>query len=120
MGHNNLHTLYLDDNDDWWDRQGKVKILEDHVALQTGIIPCSVVRFLEQPKNRTIDVALASMTPEESRRCRRKFRKMRKKFARRDPKGKLTKSDLTSKVFQSIREKAHDLYAYLKDPNASS
>lgn len=111
-----MHTIYQDDNDDWWDRQGKVKILEDHVALQAGIIPCSVVRFLERTDEPTIDRALASMTPEESRQCRRKFRKLKRKFSRRDPKGKLTKSDLTSKVFQEIREKAHDLYAEMKRP----
>lgn len=120
MSRKNLHTIYQDDNDDWWERQRMVKILEDHVALEVGIIPCSVVRFLELTKDLTIDKALSSMPPEESRRCRRKFRKLRRKFSRRDPKGKLSKSHLQSKVFQEIREKAHDLYAEMKMSNSSS
>ena len=112
--------IWFDDNDDWFERQKYVQILENHIALEKGIIPCSVVRFLEKTETNTIDDALASMDTDTSRKCRRKYRKLRRKVNKKDLKHKLSKGDVASKVFLKIRASAHEAYDDIKKSNASS
>jgi len=97
------------DVDDWHERQAYVKTLESLIALQKGIIPAQVVRFLEADRKNSIDEALASMSPEESRACRRKYRKLRRKILR-NKKREMSKADIASQIFVDIRAEAHDAY----------
>lgn len=112
--------IWFDDNDDWFERQKYVQILENHIALEKGIIPCSVVKFLEKTETNTIDDALASMDPVASRRCRRKYRKLRRKVNNKNSKHKPTKGDIASRVFLKIRAAAHEAYDDIKKSNSSS
>ena len=112
--------IWFDDNDDWPVRQKYVQILENHIALETGIIPCSVVRFLEMTKDNTIDEALATMHAKDSRKCRRKYRKLCRKAKKKDPKIAHSKANIASHVFLQIRATAHDAYDEMKKSNSSS
>ena len=115
-----MTQIWLDDNDDWFERQKFVQILENHIALEKGIIPCSIVRFLERTETNTIDDALRSMDPDTSRKCRRKYRKLRRNAEKKDPKSKSTKGDIASRVFLKIRAAAHEAYDDIKQSNSSS
>jgi len=112
--------IWLDDNDDWFERQKFVQILENHIALEKGIIPCSVVRFLELTEMNTINDALSTMDPVSSKQCRRKYRKLRRNAEKKDPKHKSTKRDIASRVFLEIRAAAHEAYDDIKKSNSSS
>ncbi len=112
--------IWFDDNDDWFVRQKYVQILENHIALEAGIIPCSVVRFLEMTEDNTIDEALATMDAEASRKCRRKYRKLCRKAKKKDPKIAHSKGNIASHVFLKIRATAHEVYDEIKKTNASS
>lgn len=115
-----MPTFIWQDNDDWFERQAFIKVFENHISLQKGIIPSQVVKFTEFNNTiPTIDNALASMTPEESRVCRRKFRKLRRKMMKRRPNTK-SKASITSLIFLDIRAEAHEAYDQLKKSNASS
>lgn len=115
-----MTVKWLDDNDDWHHRQHIVKILENIVALDVGIIPCSVVKFLSMTKENTIDAALATMTHDEARKCRRKYRKLVRRFRKKDPLNKLKKAGIASSIFLEIREKAHTRYDKMKKANSAS
>lgn len=115
-----MTNTWLDDNDDWHHRQNMVKILENFVALDVGIIPCSVVKFLAMTKENTIDDALATMSIDESRKCRRKYRKLMRRLRKKDALNKMKKAGMTSSIFLEIRKKAHDLYDEMKKANSSS
>lgn len=115
-----MTQIWLDDNDDWFERQKYVQILENHIALEKGIIPCSVVRFLEKTETNTIDDALATMDPDVSRTCRRKYRKLRRKVNNKDSRYKPTKGDIASRVFLKIRAEAHKAYDEIKKSSSSS
>ena len=112
--------VWADDNDDWFERQKFVQILENHIALERGIIPCSVVKFLDKTSNNTIDEALSTMDAETSRKCRRKYRKLARKAKKKNSKFISTKADIASQVFLGIREAAHEAYDEIKKSNASS
>jgi|APGre2960657373_1045057.scaffolds.fasta_scaffold08805_5 hypothetical protein len=112
--------IWFDDNDDWFERQKYVQILENHISLEAGIIPCNVVRFLEMTKDNTIDEALATMDAETSRMCRRKYRKLCRKVKKKDPKIAHSKGNVASRVFLKIRASAHEAYDEIKKSNASS
>lgn len=112
--------IWQDDNDDWFQRQAFVKLFENHIALQKGIIPSQVVKFTEfNNKEPTIDNALASMSDEDARKCKRKFRKLRRRTMKKHPNTK-TKSGIMSLVFLDIRAAAHEAYDELKKANSSS
>ena len=115
-----MTQIWLDDNDDWFERQKFVQILENHIALEKGIIPCSVVRFLELTETNTINEALATMDPATSKQCRRKYRKLRRKAVKESSKKNLDKGDIASRVFLAIRAAAHEAYDEIKKSSASS
>jgi len=115
-----MQHIWFDDNDDWFVRQKFVQILENHIALNAGIIPCSVVKFLEKTENNTIDEALASMDAESARKCCRKYRKLSRQVKKKNPKGAQTKGNVASLVFLKIRSDAHEAYDEIKKTNSSS
>jgi len=109
-----LTYVWAEDNDDWFERQRMIQILENHVALEKGVIPCSVVDFLKKSDVNTIDQAFSSMSIEDARTCKRKFRKQLRKVKKKDPSNKLSKGHIQSLVYQRIREEAYDLYDKIK------
>lgn len=112
--------IWQDDNDDWFERQAFVKLFENHISLERGIIPAQVVKFTEFKNSEpTIDNALSSMSEEDARKCRRKFRKLRRKVMKRHT-GTKSKSGIVSLVFLSIRAEAHQAFDDLKKSNSSS
>ena len=109
-----MPSFIWQDNDDWFERQAFIKMFENHIALQKGIIPAQVVKFTELNNEiPTIDNALASMTPEDAKKCRRKFRKLRRKMMKRRPNTK-SKGSITSLIFLEIRAAAHEAYDQMK------
>jgi hypothetical protein len=115
-----MTNIWNDDNDDWLQRQRMVQILENFVALDEGIIPCSIVKFLTMTKENTIDDALSTRSAEESRKCRRKYRKLVRRLRKKDVLNKMKKTGVASSIFLSIRKKAHDRYDEMKKSNSSS
>lgn len=112
--------IWQDDNDDWFERQAFIKVFENHIALQKGIIPSQVVKFTEfNNQEPTIDNALASMSKDDARKCKRKFRKLRRKMMKKHPNTK-TKSSIMSLIFLEIRAAAHEAYDEIKKSNSSS
>lgn len=59
--------------------QSELDVFSDMIALQHGIIHPTVSRMRSTECERSIDAALMSMSAEEARDCRRKFRKLLRK-----------------------------------------
>ena len=60
----------------------QVDIFSDLIALDLGIIHPTVAVASKDERPGSINEALASMTAEESRKCRRKFRKLVRQSSR--------------------------------------
>jgi hypothetical protein len=54
----------------------QIGIFSDLIALQIGVIHPTIAEASKDDRPGSIDEALASMSKEESRACRRKFRKL--------------------------------------------
>lgn len=60
----------------------QIDIFSDLIALQLGVIHPTVACASKEDRPGSIDEALASMSKEDSRSCRRKFRKLFRKRSR--------------------------------------
>lgn len=86
----------------------QIDIFSDLIALDLGIIHPTIARAELSDIPRSIDSALASMTPEESRRCRRKFRKVLRRCSGSPSKAKWGPGRKRTAVMLDIRVKAWD------------
>ncbi len=60
----------------------QIDIFSDLIALQVGVIHPTIAEASKEDRPGSIDEALASMSKEESRACRRKFRKLVRRRSR--------------------------------------
>lgn len=60
----------------------QIDIFSDIIALDLGIIHPTVACAWKDERPRSIDEALSTMTPEDARKCRRKFRKIARELHR--------------------------------------
>ena len=88
----------------------QIEIFSDLIALQLGIVHPTIASASKEERPRSIDEALDSMSDEEARTCKRKFRKIL-----RACKSKSKYSDLwnsrrrRSEVLLTIRGRAWDV-----------
>ena len=87
----------------------QIDIFSDLIALQLGIVHPTVATASKEERPRSIDEALASMSDNEARTCKRKFRKILRKC-----KSKSKHSDRwnsrrkRNEVFLNVRGRAWD------------
>ena len=88
----------------------QIDIFSDLIALQLGIVHPTIASASKEERPRSIDEALASMSDDEARTCKRKFRKLLRKR-----KGKSTTANRWSlkrnraEVMLEIRGRAWDI-----------
>ena len=54
----------------------QIDIFSDLIALQLGVVHPTITGASKEERPRSIDEALASMSDDEARACKRKFRKL--------------------------------------------
>ena len=92
----------------------QINVFSDLIALQLGIIHPTIAEARASDIPKSIDLALGSLTCEESRICRRKFRKIsrsgnRKVFRSAHHKRNVTMNIIRSKARRALREHGQDL-----------
>ena len=87
----------------------QIDIFSDLVALQLGIIHPTIAAASKEDHPGSINDALESMTADESRRCRRKFRKLVRQRSRPEFRKRWSARRKRSEVMMVIRGKAWDL-----------
>ena len=87
----------------------QIDIFSDLVALQLGIIHPTIAAASKEDHPGSINDALTSMTTEESRACRRKFRKLMRQRSRPEFRKRWSARRKRSEVMMVIRGKAWDL-----------
>lgn len=87
----------------------RINVFSDLVALEKGIIHPTIALANREERPQSIDEALASMTPEESRKTRRKFRKMLRDTLPPSSLKNKSKKGRRSAVMMRIRTLAWDL-----------
>jgi uncharacterized membrane protein len=85
-------------------------MLSDLFALQEGILQATITLSSIKDRPKSIDEALASMTPQESEACRRKFRKILRKLMKKNGTkiNKKTKRQRREFVMFEMRSRAWD------------
>jgi hypothetical protein len=94
----------------------QIDIFSDLIALDLGIVHPTIALAARQDRPKSIDEALSSMTSKESRRTRRKFRKL----VRNIHKQKLNKTSIRRRrvdVMLAIRRQA---WSMVKSHSADS
>jgi len=113
--HTSVIFDFFSDNDHWEERQAFVKIYEQHLELEMGIIPHAIV----SSGKGSIDSALASMPPEDARKTKRAWRKQVRRV-RGNKKPEKFKSIERSGVFIDIRSQAHSVFDQMKSKQRDS
>jgi hypothetical protein len=108
--HTSVIFDFFDDNDHWEERQAFVKIYEQYLELEMGIIPHAIV----SSGKGSIDRALSSMSPEDARKTKRAWRKQIRRV-RGNRKPEKFKSIERSGVFLDIRSQAHSVFDQMKN-----
>jgi hypothetical protein len=91
----------------------QINIFSDLIALQLGIIHPTIAEAMASNIPKSIDSALESLTCEESRICRRKFRKIsrsgnRKVFRNAHHKRNVVMNIIRSKAWKALKEHGQD------------
>jgi hypothetical protein len=113
--HTSFNLIFFGDNDHWEERQAFVKIYEQHLELEMGVIPHAIV----SSGKGSIDNALLSMTPEDARKTKRAWRKQVRRV-RGNKKPEKFKSIERSGVFIDIRSQAHSVFDQMKSSQRDS
>ena len=87
----------------------QIDIFSDLIALQLGIIHPTIAAASKDDRPGSIDDALSSMTADESRRCRRKFRKIVRQRSKAEFRKRWSSRRKRSEVFMEIRSRAWDV-----------
>lgn len=87
----------------------EINVFSDLIALEKGIIHPTIALAMRDDRPHSIDESLASMTTEESRKTRRKFRKMLRSSTPGHVIKKMSKKQKRTWVMMSIRSQAWDL-----------
>lgn len=87
----------------------QIDIFSDLIALQLGVIHPTIAAASKDDHPGSINDALASMTADESRRCRRKFRKLVRQRSRPEFRKRWSSRRKRSEALMVIRGKAWDL-----------
>ena len=88
----------------------QIEIFSDLIALQLGIVHPTIATASKEERPRSIDEALASMSDDESRTCRRKFRKiLRKCKSKNKNSDRWNQKRRRNEVFLSVRGRAWDV-----------
>jgi hypothetical protein len=64
--------------------QNELDVFCDLIALDHGIVHPTISKRSPTEQAHSIDEALASLTPEEARKCKRKFRKVLRKTSSKE------------------------------------
>lgn len=84
----------------------QIDIFSDLIALDLGIIHPTVANASKDERPGSIDDALSSMTIDESRRCRRKFRKLVRQHSRPEFRKRWSSRRKRSEVMLQLRSMA--------------
>lgn len=84
----------------------QIDIFSDLIALQLGIIHPTIAAASKDDRPGSINDALSSMTDEESRRCRRKFRKIVRQRSKPEFRKRWSSRRKRSEVLMEIRNRA--------------
>lgn len=105
----------------WEAREALVTIFKTHLELEAGILPRSIVKPGVQ-NSRSIDEALAQMTPDEARRCKRAYRKQ-VRAVKADPNMSwvdfTNKARVTSAVYSRLGKKARAMVKKITSSSSS-
>ena len=108
--HTSVIFDFFNDNDHWEERQAFVKIYEQHLELEMGIIPHAIV----SSGKGSIDKTLSSMSSEDARKTKRAWRKQVRRV-RGNKRPEKFKSVERSGVFIDIRSQAHSAFDQMKN-----
>jgi len=84
----------------------QIDIFSDIIALDLGIIHPTIACAFRDEKPKSIDEALESMTKDESRRCRRKFRKILRDILSEKRIRRLSNRSKRGHVMMEVRQRA--------------
>ncbi len=84
----------------------QIDIFSDLIALQIGIIHPTIADASKDDRPGSIDEALASMSKEESRACRRKFRKLVRQRSRPEFRKRWSSRRKRSEAMLELRSRA--------------
>jgi len=84
----------------------QIDIFSDLIALQIGIIHPTIAGASKEDRPGSIDEALASMSREESRACRRKFRKLVRRRSRPEFRKRWSSRRKRSEAMLELRRRA--------------
>jgi|688.fasta_scaffold895855_2 hypothetical protein len=84
----------------------QIDIFSDLIALDLGIIHPTIAAASKDERPGSINEALASMTDSESRRCRRKFRKLVRQHSRPEFRKRWSSRRKRSEVMMQLRSMA--------------
>lgn len=87
----------------------QIDIFSDLIALDLGIIHPTIANVSKDERPGSINEALSSMTVDESRRCRRKFRKLVRQHSRSEFRKRWSSRRKRSEVMMQIRNMAWDV-----------
>lgn len=87
----------------------QIDIFSDLIALQRGIIHPTLSTASKEDRPGSIDEALASMSKEESRTCRRKFRKLVRQRSRPEFRKRWSARRKRSEANIGIRQRAWEM-----------
>jgi hypothetical protein len=84
----------------------QIDIFSDLIALQLGVIHPTVACASKEDRPGSIDEALASMSNDDSRACRRKFRKLFRKRSRPEFRKHWSSRRKRSEAMLELRQRA--------------
>jgi hypothetical protein len=88
----------------------QIDIFSDLIALQLGIVHPTISSASKEERPRSIDEALASMSDDEARACKRKFRKLLRSCKKKNKNSKnWNLRRRRSEVTMNVRGRAWDL-----------
>jgi len=87
----------------------EIDIFSDLIALRLGIIHPTIACASKDERPGGIDESLASMTAEESRCCRRKFRKLMRSRGRPESRQRWTPRRKRSEAMLEVRLRAWNM-----------
>jgi len=87
----------------------QIDIFSDLIALQLGIIHPTIACASKEDRPGSIDEALASMSNDDSRACRRKFRKLFRKRSRPEFRKRWSSRRKRSEAMLEVRRRAWNM-----------
>jgi hypothetical protein len=87
----------------------QIDIFSDLIALQIGVIHPTIAGASKDDRPGSIDEALASMSKEESRTCRRKFRKLVRQRSRPEFRKRWSSRRKRSEAMLELRTRAWNM-----------